>query len=144
LRFRRISHPDVDATLGVQGEPAMLAIVFLSMKAFSRPASSAKLARMAREYELVLVCPHDAAAHGFVSALRKGLPGRVVMAVLVDGVAHQQERELIDGILHDGNIPLIVTTRDPAASGVTDWIDADVSLSLPDGVPTLLRIDALR
>jgi hypothetical protein len=59
----------------------------------------------------------------------------VAIAVLVDGVAHQQERELIDGILHDGNVPLIVTTRDPAMTGTTDWIDADIALSLPAGVP---------
>jgi hypothetical protein len=122
----------------------MLAIVCLSMKVFSQPASLAKLARMAREYELVLVCPHHAAAPGFVSGLRNGVSGHVVIAVLVDGVAHKQERELVDVILHEGNIPLIVTTRDPAASGAMDWLNADIALSLRDGVPTLLRVDALR
>ena len=116
----------------------MLAIVCLSMTVFSQPASLAKLARMAREYELVLVCPHHAAAPGSVSALRRGLPDRVVIAVLVDGVPHRPERELIDGILHEGNIPLIVTTRHPVAAAVTDWIRADMAVSLPDGAPMVV------
>ena len=117
----------------------MLAVVCLSMKALSEPAS---LAWMARAYELVLVCPHHAAAPGCVSELRKSLSGRVVIAVLVDGVAHQKERELIDGILQNGNVPLIVTTWDPATAGATDWIDADIALSLPDGAPVLSRASA--
>jgi hypothetical protein len=103
------------------------------MNALSQAESLATLAWMARAYELVLVCPHHVAAPDCVSELRKSLSGRVAIAILVDGVAHQQERELIDGILHDGNVPLIVTTRDPVATGATDWIDADVTLSLPDG-----------
>jgi hypothetical protein len=69
--------------------------------------------------------------------LRQGLPGRVEIAVLVDGVAHQRERELIDGILHDGNNALIVTTRDPAAAGQTDWTCADIAVSLPEGAATV-------
>jgi hypothetical protein len=121
----------------------MLAVVCLSMKAFGQPASMATVAWMARVYELVLVCPRHAAAPGCVSELRKSLSGRVAIAVLVDGAAHQQERELIDGILHDGNVPLIVTTRDPATAAATDWIEADIALSLPDGAPVLSRAHAL-
>ena len=93
----------------------MLAIVRLSMTAFSHRASLATLAWMARAYELVLVCPHHVAAPGLVSALRGCLSGRVVIAVLVDGAAHEQERELIDGVIRDGNIPLIVTTLGPGS-----------------------------
>jgi len=122
----------------------MLAIVCLSMKAFSHRASLAKLEWMARAYELVLVCPHHAAEPGSVSGLRRSLSGRGVIAVLVDGAMHEQERELIDGIIGDGNIPLIVTTQDPAAAGVTDWVSADVALSLPDGAPILSRVHELR
>jgi hypothetical protein len=122
----------------------MLAIVYLSMKAFSHRGSLATLEWMARAYELVLVCPHHVAAPGFVSALRRCLPGRVVIAVLVDGAAHEQEREVIDGIIRDGDIPLIVTTQDPAAAGLTDWVYADIALSLPDGAPILSRVDGWR
>jgi hypothetical protein len=32
--------------------------------------------------------------------------GRVVIAVLFDGAMHEKERELIDAIVSDGNIPL--------------------------------------
>jgi hypothetical protein len=123
----------------------MLAIVCLSMKAVSHRPSLATLAWMARAYELVLVCPHHVAAPGSVSALRMCVSGRVVIAVLVDGAAHQQERELIDGIIRDGNIPLIVTTQDPAVAAVTDWVHADIALSLPDdGAPILSRVDGFR
>jgi hypothetical protein len=72
------------------------------------------------------------------------LSGRVVIGILVDGPTQEQEREVIDGIICDGNIPLIVTTQDPAAAGVTDWISADVALSLPDGAPVLSRAPGLR
>src|SRR4051812_29044996 len=122
----------------------MLAIVCLSMNAFSHRASLATLSWMARAYELVLVCPHHVAAPGLVSALRRYLSGRVVIAVLVDGAAHEQEREVIDGVIRDGNIPLIVTTQDPAAARVTEWIYADIALSLPDGAPILSRVDGWR
>ena len=67
-----------------------------------------------------------------------------MIAVLVDGATHEQERELIDGIICVGNIPLIVTTQDPAAAGVTDWVYADHALSLPDGAPLLSRVEGLR
>jgi hypothetical protein len=74
--------------------------------------------------------------------MRHNLPGRVVIAILVDGVAHRPERELVDGILHEGNIPLILTTRDPVAAAVTDWIRADRAVSLPDGAPVISHVDA--
>jgi hypothetical protein len=122
----------------------MLAVVCLSMTAFGQPTSMATVAWMARAYELVLVCPHHAVAPGCVSELRKSLSGRVAIVVLVDGVAHRRERELIHGIIHDGNVPIIVTTGDPVTAGATDWLDADLVLSLPDGAPVLTRADALR
>jgi hypothetical protein len=121
----------------------MLATVCLSMQAFSDPPSLATLVWMARTYELVLVCPHHAAAPGRVSTLRTKLSGHVVIAVLLDGVPHQQERDVIDGILHDGHVPLMVTTRNPAA-GATDWLDADIALSLPDGLPIVSHARAWR
>jgi hypothetical protein len=67
-----------------------------------------------------------------------------VIAVLVDGAAQEPERELIDGVIRDGNIPLIMTTLDPAAAGVTDCVYADIALSLPDGAPILSQVDGSR
>lgn len=111
----------------------MLIIVELSEDAFSDPPSLARLAAIAAEYELLLICPQHATGGDALPTLRRALPRHQVIALLVDDDVALYERELVHELLEGGRVPLLVTRRDPPVEAAS-WVEADARLALPDSV----------
>jgi hypothetical protein len=110
----------------------VLAIVFLDPRTYTDPTSLAALACLGARDELVLVCDHRMIDNGLLAVLRRALRRYQLIALIVDGEASRQERQLVLQILNEGVIPVICTTSTSTGS-MTDWLwlGADTTVSLP-------------
>lgn len=100
----------------------MRALVHLSAEALADPSSLTALTALVRRHEVVMVCAKCGSAMGVVTALRRAIPRRRVVALLVSGEVAIQERRLIEELLAEGTVPLILTTEDPAAARLVNWV----------------------
>jgi hypothetical protein len=107
----------------------MLAVLTVSPGSLSHPPSSQTLRTMAADHELVLVCGYDALP-GFLGAVRALLPRHRLVALLVDGEPLRHERDLIEEILSVGHVPVVLTTGQPGAAHLSEWLNADTDLVL--------------
>jgi hypothetical protein len=106
----------------------VLIVVELSPQDFADRRAMTGLAAMAGTHELVLISSYGATAAGAVPALRRALPGRQVVALVVDGDVAPHERDLVLEVLEEGRLPLILTVGRPYARSL-DWLDPDSVLT---------------
>jgi hypothetical protein len=114
----------------------MLAVVTVSPQSLAHPPSSHALRKMAADHELVLVCDHDEAP-GLICAVRTLLPRHRVVALLVDRDLVRHEHDLLEAILNEGHLPVVLTTGEPSAIQLSEWLNADTDLVLAAETATL-------
>jgi hypothetical protein len=100
----------------------MRALVHLSAEALADSMSLTALTFLVRHHEVVVACAKCGPAMSVVTALRRVVPTRRVVALLVSGEIALQERRLIEELLAEGTIPLVLTTEDPVAARLVNWM----------------------
>ena len=111
----------------------MLALVHVSSIALTDSPSMVRLSTLAADHRLVLVCVGHSLAMAVVSRLRRVLPSREVVTLVVDAEVAAEERMLIEELLRAGAVPLILTADMPSAELLMTggWLAADKMLRLP-------------
>jgi hypothetical protein len=111
----------------------MLALIHLSLDALTDRDSLATLSALALRHDLILVCRRHFPAHPVTVNLRAALPGRRIMAMLVDGEPVGDVRRLVEESLREGAIPLLLTRDEPSATRLVNsfWLTPDRVLVLP-------------
>jgi hypothetical protein len=100
----------------------MRALVHLSAEALADPPSLTALTSLVRRHQVVMVCAQCGSAMSVIAALRRAIPRKRVVALLVSGEIAIQERRLIIEMLGEGIIPLVLTTEEPAAARLVNWV----------------------
>ena len=104
----------------------MVAVLTVSQDTLTDPPSSQALTRMAAELELVLVCDHHVAPV-LIAEVRAPLPRHRVVGLLVDAGLLSHERDLLEVVLNEGNLPLVLVTGELGAVQVSEWLNADTA-----------------
>jgi hypothetical protein len=111
----------------------MLALVHLTRPSLQDPWSLAELKRLAAEHELVLIYGPLHRADRVIPALRRAMPRRDIVAIVVLDEVTRADREMIEQLLDDGVVPLVLTTDGVSTSRPENWhwLTVDAFLALP-------------